>query len=172
MICSKHGLLTRPTLLDFLQEKLITIVPFSIALIAIVRYSDSILWPLVYISIIGTHMTHMFLKRCPHCAYYHEEARTLECLWWRWAPKVRRRRSGPPPRYLRFYTPIAIFTITCYPLYWLTSQWELLLLYVLAWGVLFLSIGTAACARCIDFKCKYNTVAKELREEYLSSKNR
>ena len=172
MVCSKHGLLIRPTLFDFLQEKLITIVPFSTALIALVRHSDSIIWPLVYLGIIGIHMSHMFLQRCPRCAYYKTETRCLECLWWRWVPKIRKRKSGPPPKYIRIYTPIAVFTITCFPIYWLTSQWELLVLYVLSWGVLALSLYTAGCARCIDFDCKNNAVPKELRDEYLSSKNR
>ena len=172
MACSRYGLLTKPSLLDFLQEKLITIVPFATALIAIFRYSDHILWPLLYIGIIIFHMTHIVIKRCPHCAYYKTETRGITCLWLRWVPKIREIQSSPVPGYFRIYTPIAIFTITFFPVYWLASQWELLLIYALSWGVLALSLYTAGCARCIDFSCKFNAVPQEARYEYLSSENK
>lgn len=171
MICSKHGLLAEPTLFDFLHEKLITIVPFSIAIIAIYRYSDGVIWLILYLGIIGAHMTHILLQRCPHCAYYKKDTKFLACNWWRWTLKIRKARNGPPPKYLSNYTPIAVLTITLYPIYWLTFQWELLVLYILSWGALAISIYTAGCARCIDFGCKNNRVPKELREAYLSSVN-
>lgn len=172
MICTKYGLLTKPTLFDFLNEKLITVVPLSIAIIAIVRYSNSYIWLLLYFGIIGTHMVHILLQRCPHCAYYRTETKWLECLWWRWVPKIRKEKSGPPPRYIGIYTPIAVLTITSYPIYWMTFQWELLVLYILSWGVLALSIYTAGCARCIDFTCKNNAVPGELRDAYLLSQSK
>ena len=169
MICSKYGLLTKPTLFDFLHEKLITLVPFSIALIALFRYSENLIWPLVYFGLIGAHMIHIVLKRCPHCAYYKADTKWLECLWWRWMPKMRKEKNGPPPKYIRTYTPIAVLTISFYPIYWLTFQWELLVLYILSWSVLALSIYTAGCSRCIDFECKNNAVLEEIKEAYLSS---
>ena len=172
MINSKYGLLTNPTLFDFLHEKLITLVPFSIAIIAIYRYSDSLIWLMLYFGIIGAHMIHILLQRCPHCEYYKRKIKWLECNWWRWTPKIREEKSGPLPKYIGTYTPIAILTITFYPIYWMTFQWELLMLYILSWGVLALSIYTAGCARCIDFGCKNNKVPKELRDAYLSSENR
>ena len=170
MICSKYGLLTSPNLTDFLQEKLITLVPFSIAVFAITKYSESLTWIIIYLGIIGFHMTHIILQRCPHCAYYHRQTRWLECLWMRWIPKIRKPQKDPPPKYLKIYTPIAIMIITFYPIYFLINQWELFVFYVLSWGVLFLSISTSACARCIEFGCKYNSVSEELRKEYLATK--
>ena len=147
MIYSKHGLLTNPTLFDFLYEKLITLVPLSIAIIAIYRFADTPLWLLLYFGIIGFHMIHILLQRCPHCAYYHRETKWLECNWWRWTPKFRKKKEGALPKYLSTYTPIAVLIITLFPIYWLTFQWELLLLYILSWGVLAVSIYTAGCSR-------------------------
>jgi hypothetical protein len=65
---------------------------------------------------------------------------------------------------------MAVLTITFYPVYWTIFQWELLVLYILSWGVLALSLYTAGCARCIDFECGNNSVPEELRESYLSVK--
>ncbi len=84
-------------------------------------------------------------------------------------PKIKKEKEGPPPKYIRTYTPIAVLTISLYPIYWLTFQWELLVLYILSWGVLALSIYTAGCSRCIDFECKNNAVPEEVKEAYLSS---
>jgi len=170
MTCSKYGLLAEPTLFDYLHEKLITLVPFSVAVIAIYRYSDTPVWLLLYFGIIGAHMTHILLQRCPHCAYYHRDTKWLECNWWRWTPKFKNNKSGPPPKYIGTYTPIALLIITFYPVYWLTFQWELLVLYILSWSVLAISLFTNGCARCIDFGCKNNKVPEEIRDEYLSSK--
>lgn len=172
MICSKYGLLTKPTLFDFLHEKLITLVPLSISAIAIYKYSNSPVWLLIYFGIIGTHMLHILLQRCPHCAYYHKETKLLECLWWRWVPKLRKKKSNPPPKYIKTYTPIAVLIITFYPIYWLTYQWELLVFYIMSWGVLALSIFTSGCSRCIDFGCGNNQVPDELRDAYLLSHNK
>ena len=169
MICSKHGLLTKITLFDFLHEKLIALVPFSIVFIALIRYSDSLIWLFLYLGIIGAHMIHIILQRCPHCAYYKADTKWLGCLMWWWMPKIRKKKNGPPPKYILIYTPIAVLTITFYPIYWMTFQWELLLLYALSWGVLVLSIYTTGCVRCIDFECKYNAVPEELKNAFLSS---
>ena len=169
MVYSEYGLLTKPTLFDFFHEKLITLVPFFIALIALFRYSSSLTWPILYLVIIGVHMTHIFIKRCPHSEYYKAETNRLECLWWRWVPKIRKKKSGPPPKYIRPYTIVAVLVISLYPIYWMRFQWELLILYILSWGVLALSIYTAGCARCIDFECKNNAVPKEIKDAYLSA---
>ena len=51
----------------------------------------------------------------------------------------------------------------------MTFQWELLILYILSWGVLALSIYTAGYARCMDFECKNNAVPKEVRDALFSN---
>jgi len=166
MACSKYGLLTEPTAFDFFHEKLVTAVPFLVAVIALSRYADSPMWLILYLAIIGGHMAHILLKRCPHCAYYKRSGTTLDCLWWRWLPKLREPKPMPPPKYFGIYTLAAILIITAYPIYWLLYDWALLLVYAASWGVLFLSIQTHACARCIDFECKYNGVPQEVRDDY------
>lgn len=166
MNCASHYLHEKPTLFDFFQEKLITAVPFFTALYGLFKFADSLLWPFLYLGIIGGHITHIILKRCPHCAYYKKDDKMLSCLWFRWIPKIRKQKSGPVPGYIGIYTPIALFIITVFPLYWLTMRWELLVIYTLSWTVLFLSISSSACSRCIDFNCKFNSVPELIRKEW------
>ena len=128
MIFSKYGLLTEPTLFDFLHEKLITFVPFSIALIALFRYSESLIWLFLYLGIIGAHIIHIVLQKCPHCAYYKADTKRLECLWWRWMPKIWKEQEGPPPKYIRTYTPMAVLTLNVKTMLFLKKSKKLIYL--------------------------------------------
>ncbi len=125
MIYSKTGLLTKPTFTDFLHGKLIASVPFAAALIAIAKYSEPVLWPLVYIGIFLLHATHVYLRKCPHCAYYKAGDTIHRCHYIWELPKIMKERSGASSGYLRIYTPIAVLVITFFPVYWLFFQWEL-----------------------------------------------
>jgi hypothetical protein len=84
-------------------------------------------------------------------------------------PKIFKESPGPDKRFLGKYIPIAVLTITFFPVYWLRFQWELLLLYFLSWGVLVSSIPLHQCSRCISFDCKNNRVPEEVRKAYLET---
>jgi hypothetical protein len=166
--CSITCLLTKPTFSDFLYGKLIALVPFVTALIAIVRYSDTIMWPLLYVVIFLTHATHIYFKKCSHRAYYKTGGRTLRCHYIWGLPKILKARSTPISGYLRIYTPIAVFVISAFPIYWLLFQWELLLVYALSWGVLMGSI-IHECTRCTYLECSMNRVLDDVKNEYLKT---
>jgi hypothetical protein len=84
-------------------------------------------------------------------------------------PKIFEERPGPESRIVGIYIPIAILTLTFFPVYWLRFQWELLLLYFLSWGVLVGSIQLHECSRCIHFDCKSNRVPEDVRKVYLET---
>ena len=168
MNCSVTCLLKKPNIIDFMYGKLIAVVPFATAIIAIVKHSDTFLWVLVYVVIFLAHATHIYFKKCSHCAYYKIGGSTLRCHYIWGVPKILKARSGPISGYLRIYTPIAILIISFFPVYWLLSQWELLLVYALSWGVLIGSI-IHECGRCIWFECSMNRVPEDIRNAYLET---
>lgn len=169
MICPKTGLLTKPAYSRFLYYKLVTSVPFLTAMIAITRYSETVYWPLAYIGICLLHVGIVYSNKCPRCAYYKISERTHKCFMIWGFPKIFEARPGPDKPFLGKYVPIAILTITFFPVYWLRFQWELLLLYFLSWGVLVSSISLHQCSRCISFDCKNNRVSDEVRKAYLET---
>jgi hypothetical protein len=167
-ICSITCLLKKPTFIDFLLGKLIAVVPFATAIIAIAKHAETPLWILGYVGIFLLHATHVYLKRCPHCTYYKIGGRTHQCHYIWGLPKIVKERSGLPSNYLRIYTPIAILVITLFPVYWLLFQWELLLVYTLSWGVLAASL-IHECSRCLYFECSMNRVPEDVRRTYLET---
>ena len=166
MNCLITCLLKKPTFIDFLYGKLIAVVPFATAVIAIVKYSDTFMWVLVYIGIFLAHATHIYFKKCSHCAYYKAGERTLKCHYIWGVPKIVKERSSPTSKYLKIYTPVVVLIISLFPVYWLLSQWELLLVYALSWGVLIGSI-IHECTRCLYFECAMNRVPEDVRKAYL-----
>jgi len=165
MQCSVTCLLKKPTFIDFLHGKLIAVVPFATAIIGITLNSETVLWVLIYVGIFLSHATHMYLRKCPHCAYYKISGSILKCHYIYGVPKLVKERSGAPGKYLRVYTPITVFIISVFPIYWLFSQWELLLVYILSLGVLLGSI-IQECKRCIYFECLYNQVPEDVRKAH------
>jgi len=161
-------LLTKPTFIDFLHGKLIAVVPFATAIIGIAKQSETFIWVLVYVGVFLLHALHIYLKKCPHCAYYKIGGSTHKCHYIYGVPKILKERSGPPSGYIRIYTPIAVMVITLFPIYWLIFQWELLVIYILSWGVLFASI-LYECGRCTYLECSMNRVQEGIKKEYLKT---
>ena len=169
MICSTTGLITKHAFSRFVYYKLMTLVPFSTAVIAITRYSETIYWTLGYIGICFLHAGIMFTIKCPHCAHYKTDEKTHKCFMFWGTPKIYKPRSGPERKIVKIYVPIGVLTLTFFPLYWLRFQWELLLLYILSWGMLVTSISLNECPRCIYFDCKNNRVPEDVRKAYLDT---
>lgn len=149
----------------FLFYKLITAVPATAALVAVFRHSDQLIWPILYIAVFLIHVNIMYYAKCPHCPYYRMSSSYHKCFMMWWFPKLYKERSGPTPAFLGLYVPAAILIITLFPVYWLLHEWELLLIYVLSWGVL---MGTISehCATCINFECKFNSVPEDTHKIY------
>jgi hypothetical protein len=169
MICPRTGILVRHELGRFIYYKLLTAIPVSSALIAIVRYSEAVYWPFIYIGVCLLHAGIMYTIKCPHCAYYKLGGRTHHCFMIWGAPKIWKPRSNPESRIVGIYAPIGMLVLTFFPVYWLLSQWELLLVYLLSIAVLVTSIGQNECPRCLNFECGHNKVPDEVRSAYLEA---
>lgn len=169
MICSKTGLITETAFSRFLYYKLVTLVPFCTAVIAITKYSETIHWTLAYIGLCLSHAVIVYTIKCPHCAYYKIGEKTHKCRIFWGVPKIYKERPGPESRFVGIYIPIGMSILTFFPVYWLRFQWELLLLYFLSVGVFVASISLHECSRCIYFECKNNRVPEDVRKTYLET---
>jgi hypothetical protein len=157
-------LLTRHGHGRFIFYKLMTAIPVFAAVLAIVRHAESLLWLAAYAGVCLTHVAIMYLSKCPHCHYYRTgDSKIHRCFFIWGTPKIRRPDSGPAPSFLAIYTPLAILTLTGFPIYWLRFEWELLVVYLLSITTLLFSILLQECSRCPSFGCPNNKVPEHLR---------
>ena len=169
MDCPGTALEATPTLGRFLYYKILTAVPVFAALVAIARHAEAFYWPFVYIGVCLLHAGIMFTIKCPHCAYYKLPGKKHRCFIWWGVPKIYKPRSGLEPRFVGIYAPIGMLVLTFFPVYWLWSDWVLLVVYFLSVVGLFLSIGMHQCPRCLHFDCSHNQVPEEIRDQYMKS---
>jgi hypothetical protein len=169
MACPSAALSTTPTLDRFIYYKVLTLIPVSAAIIAMVRVSGSFLWPLVYVGVCLTHASVMYTIKCPHCPYYKMEGETLRCFIWWGAPKLHPERQVPEKKWVGKYANVGMAVLTFLPVYWLWQEKALLLMYFLGIVGLVLSIGLNECSRCLNFDCGHCGVPEEIRKEYLES---
>ena len=166
-ICPSAVLSTNPTFGRFLYYKLVTLVPFSAAFIAIAKYSETFYWLLAYVGLCLVHAAIVYSIKCPHCPYYKMPTKRHKCFMIWGAPKFRKPRPGPEGRAVGIYIAFGMLILTFFPVYWLRFQWELLVLYFLSLGVLVTSIPMNQCPQCINFDCKNNRVPSPVRDAYL-----
>jgi hypothetical protein len=134
-----------------------------------VRVSESLLWPLVYVGACLTHASIMYSIKCPHCAYYKLGEGTFSCFIWWGVPKLWKSREGPERGWVKNYAMLGVFVLTFFPVYWLWQSKVLLLVYFLGIAGLLMSIVLNECSRCLHFKCGNCGVPEEIRKEYLES---
>jgi hypothetical protein len=167
MACPTTALYVQPTLSRFIYYKILTLVPVSAAIMAMVRHSESPWTPLLYVGLCLTHAGIMSRAKCTHCPYYKVEGSTYRCFIWWGAPKAWAEREGPEHPLVGKYALFGIAVLTFFPVYWLWQEWPLLLIYVLGIGGLLMSILLNECSRCLNFQCGNCGVPEEVRKEYL-----
>lgn len=125
---------------------------------------------------------------CSHCPYYAREGRILHCLANHGDPKIWRYRPGPMNRLEKFLMAFAVIALIFFiaPLavetygIWFAAvnyarygQFALLGLAGLTAASLLgavafvLVLGLFFCSRCVNFSCPFNTVPKNVIDEYL-----
>ena len=170
MKCVGAALDTEPTLGRYLYFKALAAIPVFAALVGLIRYSSTFVWPLVYVGLCLLHAGIMFTIKCPHCAYYKMGGSRHRCFMWWGMPKLFKPRAGPEKPFVGVYAPIGMAVLTFFPVYWLASDWVLLAIYLWSIGVVVATIGRMQCTRCLNFECGHNTVPQDVREAYLETR--
>lgn len=105
---------------------------------------------------------------CSHCPHYAEPGASLKC----WANygiiKIFKYRPGPMSL-LEKTIFLSGFTIVWgYPIFFLliSSQWFLLIVYVLTVIAFFITLKLFLCSRCMNFACPLNGVKINARKEF------
>lgn len=169
MACPSVGISTKPTVARFLYYKILTLVPVTAALTAILRHGDSPIWAGLYLGLCLTHAGIMNSAKCPHCPYYKMGDRVFGCfIWWN-TPKLWPNREGPEAGWVKNYSLFGMSVLTLFPTYWLWREWPLMAIYFLGIGGLVASIAINECSRCLHFDCGNCGVPEELRREYLAT---
>lgn len=169
MTWATHALSAKPTLPRFIYYKLLTLVPVTVAITAMVRHGESLVWPFVYVGVCLTHAGIMNAAKCPHCPYYKMGKGTFSCFIWWHTPKLWGDRVGPEAPWVKRYAVLGMAVLTLFPTYWLVREWPLLLVYLLGIAGLVMSISLNECSRCLHFDCGHCSVAEEVRREYLET---
>lgn len=162
------GITTKPTVARFIYYKVLTLIPVTAAVTAIIRYADSPVWALVYVGACLTHAGIMNAAKCPHCPYYKMGDRTFGCFIWWGTPKIWKDRAGPEASWVKRYALVGMLGLTFFPVYWLWHEWPILIIYFLGIGGLVTSISLNECSRCLNFDCGHCAVPDDVRREYLA----
>jgi len=106
---------------------------------------------------------------CSHCPHYAEEGRSLKCWANYGSPKIWKYRPGPMTlgEKVIFFAGFAL--IWGYPLFFLLVcfSWFLLVVYILTVASFFATLRRFLCSQCMNFACPLNTVAHEVRKDFL-----
>lgn len=152
---------TRHTFLDFLYWILVVSVPFLTACVAIAE--KSMVWLVIYIIACISLVMVLLRFYCIHCPHYHQEGKTLKCMFFWWMPKFFKAKSTPLSLLEKLISLMTCLIIIMLPIYWLLLQPGLLVIYLLSIGVLGATLRRYECKRCIYFQCPANHVPEDVK---------
>ncbi len=105
---------------------------------------------------------------CSHCPHYAESGNSLKCWANYGSRKLWKYRPGPMSLGEKFSLLGGFFTIWGYPLIFLISgkQWLLLIVYMLTTSGFFMTLKLDFCPQCMNFACPLNEVKEEARQDF------
>jgi len=149
---------------DFFYWNIVAAVPVITACIGI--YRNSILWFVVYLIVCAVGVVLIYRFYCTHCPHYVEGGKTTKCMFFWGVPKFFTPRPGPLSGFDKSVVFCAPAMVILLPLYWLYTQTELLIIFVLSLTVFLLTVRRYECVRCTYFECPANQVSEEMKDQY------
>ena len=166
MIDSKTQLKTHHRFLDYLYWNLLAAIPIITACVAILEHS--VIWLIVYIIICISLIALIYRFYCTHCPHYVQSTNTTKCMFFWGIPKFFESRPGPLSFFEKALSLISPILLILLPLYWLSLEPGLLVIYSLSLAALVLTIRRNECGRCIHFQCPANRVPEDVQNQSLS----
>ncbi len=145
---------------DFLYWTSFLLVPILTACVAILKW-QSIVGLISYLVVLIACVIVIYRFFCSHCPHYTREAKTLKCMFFWGFPKFFAPRPGPMSMLEKLAAFAATFLIVFFPIYWLSRQPGLFVIYLLSLIVLVATIRRNECPRCIHGNCPLNCAPKE-----------
>jgi hypothetical protein len=165
MSCAETPLKQRHTRVDFLFYKLVTLVPFAAALMAIAKHS--LVWSASYLLWILFHVLVIYRLLCTHCPHYGADDGKTSCHFIWKTPAFYRKRPGAMGAMSQIGLVVMLAVSSLAPMPWLLRELDLLVLYLLSLGVLFATMMKYECTRCANLDCPKNQVPEEVRQRLL-----
>lgn len=163
MTSSTEEIKCRHTHGDFLYYKLVTLVPFVAALMAIGQ--QSVLWLGIYLGWIALHVVVVYRLLCTHCPHCAADNGHTNCHFIWYGPPVFRARPGPLNLAAKLGLVVMLTLSSLFPLPWLIGRPELLVLYVLSLGVLFATMMKYECPRCSHETCPKKQMLRGMKQQ-------
>ena len=140
---------------DCIYWNLFILIPLITACVGIAR--QSVFWLIVYLLLSVVVFFVVVLKFfCTHCPHYIQGAKTTKCMFFWGVPKFFKAKSEPLKLFDKTVAVVVSLVITLLPLYWLSLQPGLLVIYFLSVIVLFTTLRRYECRRCIYSQCPSN----------------
>ncbi len=146
---------TRHRFKDFLYWSTHLLIPILTACVAILK-QHSIIGLVAYAIVGAVCVVVIYRFFCTHCPHYNREAKTLQCMFFWGAPKIFKAIPGPTTMLEKVAAFAATFLVLFFPVYWLSRQPGLFVIYLLSLLVLFATIRRNECPRCIYNHCPLN----------------
>ncbi|MBD3255708.1 MAG: hypothetical protein GF383_11495 [Candidatus Lokiarchaeota archaeon] len=110
---------------------------------------------------------------CSHCPFYAERGNTLHCIANYGSYKPWKYNPVPMSRSEKFQLIIGFIILGCFPFPFLFFGQEFLFLFITSIGLLsfFAYLKIKVCSKCVNFSCPFNSVKKEIVDDFLK-KNR
>ncbi len=163
MITSKDQLKIRHGFVDYLYWNLFGAIHIIAAGTAILNHSIACLVCYIILGISLVVLVYRFY--CSHCPHYGQGDKTTKCMFFWGIPAFFKPRPWPLNLFEKAVLVISSIVWILFPLYWLSLEPSLLVIYLLSLAVFVWTIRRNECCRCIYFHSPVNCVPKEIRSQ-------
>ena len=163
MNASEIPLKKRHKFSDYIYWNLVLLVPIITACMAIFKVSIVLLG--CYIALLVFIMMIIYRFFCSHCPHYIHSDKVVRCMFFWGVTKYFKERPGPLNLLEKGISIVAPLFLIFFPIYWMWSYPDLLVIYLLSFSVFGMTIRRYECVRCIYSDCPANSASDRTKNQ-------